>query len=104
MKYWLKVGVQLSAKASDVASETVMVTARARKNTPYTPVITISGTNTTIGVTVDPSSGMVISLRALRMAFSRDCPRSRWSTMFSTTTMASSMTSPTAAARFGTAM
>ena len=34
MKYWLRVGVQVSAKASEVSSETVMVTASARKKTP----------------------------------------------------------------------
>ena len=40
-----------------------MVTASARKNVPVTPVIEISGRNTTIGVTVEPISGTVISLQ-----------------------------------------
>ena len=39
-----------------------------------------------------------ISCRALRTASARVSPASRWSTMFSTTTMASSMTRPMAAA------
>ncbi len=74
------------------------VNARERKKTPVTPVIEISGRNTTMGVNVDPTSGTVISRRALRTASARLCPESRCRMMFSTTTMASSMTSPTAAA------
>ena len=73
--------------------------ASARKNVPVTPVIVIRGRKTTIGVMVDPISGSRISRRALRIASLRDWPESRCRTMFSTTTMASSMTSPTAAAR-----
>ena len=46
-------------------SETVMVTASARKKLPVTPVIEISGRKTTIGVIVEPIRGMVISCRAL---------------------------------------
>ena len=75
------------------------VSASALKNVPVTPVIEISGRNTTIGVIVDPTSGTRISLIALRIASARVCPASRCITMFSTTTIASSMTSPTAAAR-----
>ncbi len=75
------------------------VRARARKNTPVTPVIEISGRKTTIGVMVEPTSGLLISRIALRIASDRSWPASRCSTMFSTTTMASSITSPTAAAK-----
>ena len=46
-------------------SETPTVTARARKKTPVTPVIAINGRNTTIGVIVEPTSGTVISRKAL---------------------------------------
>ena len=74
------------------------VTASARKNVPVTPVMDTSGKNTTIGVIVEPTSGTRISLSALRIASPRDCPESRCITMFSTTTIASSITSPTAAA------
>ena len=52
-----------------------------------------------MGVMVEPSRGTRISRMALRMASARDWPASRCITMFSTTTMASSITSPTAAAR-----
>ncbi len=99
MKKWLSVGVQLSASASDVSSAMPTVTASARKNVPVTPVIATSGRNTTIGVIVEPTSGALISWMALRIASPRDCPLSRCITMFSTTTIASSMTRPTAAAR-----
>src|SRR6185437_14515292 len=98
-KYWLSTGVQVSARASEVSSATPTVMASARKNTPVTPVIEINGTKTTMGVMVEPTNGLVISARAARMASARPLPASRWSTMFSTTTMASSITSPTAAAR-----
>ena len=54
-------GVQVSASASDVSSAVPTVTASARKNAPVTPVIEISGRNTTIGVMVDPTSGTRIS-------------------------------------------
>src|SRR2546425_8378946 len=38
-KYRLSVGVQVSARRSEVKRETVMVTARARKKLPVTPVV-----------------------------------------------------------------
>ncbi len=98
IRNWLRAGVQVSASASEASSETDMVTARARKNVPVTPVMEISGRKTTIGVMVEPIRGMVISPRALWIACSRVWPASRCSTMFSTTTIASSMTKPTAAA------
>src|ERR1035437_7935041 len=59
----------------------------------------ISGRKTTIGVIVEPTSGARISRMALEMASARDWPLSRCMTMFSTTTMASSITRPTAAPR-----
>ena len=89
----------MRARASEVSSATPTVTARARKKTPVTPVMEISGRNTTMGVMVEPTSGTRISRIALRMASARVCPESRCMTMFSTTTMASSITRPTAAAR-----
>ena len=77
MKNWLRVGVHVRARASDVSSDTVMVTARARKKTPVTPVITMRGMKTTMGVMVDPIRGTVISFKALRIASRRVCPASR---------------------------
>ena len=98
-RYWLSVGVQVNARRSEVNRETVMVTASARKKVPVTPVIEMRGRKTTIGVMVDPISGTVNSRRALWMAWNRLWPASRCKTIFSRTTIASSMTRPTAAAR-----
>ena len=64
-RYWLSAGVQEIARSSEVSSETVMVMANARKKVPVTPVMEISGRNTTIGVIVEPISGMVNSRSAL---------------------------------------
>ena len=50
------------------------VTASARKNVPVTPVIEISGRNTTIGVMVEPTSGTRISRIALRIASAAALP------------------------------
>ena len=50
-----------SASTSDVNSATAIVSARERKKTPVTPVSSVSGRNTTTGVTVEPIIGMVIS-------------------------------------------
>ena len=93
-RYWLSVGVHDSARSSEVKRETVMVTASARKKLPVTPVMEMSGRKTTIGVMVEPISGMVSSRSALWMAWKRLWPASRCNTMFSSTTMASSMTKP----------
>ena len=65
MKYTLKFGVQVSASTSEASRDIPMVTASARKNVPVTPVIEINGRNTTIGVTVEPIRGIVISCKAL---------------------------------------
>ena len=72
---------------------------QARKNIPVTPVIAISGKKTTIGVIVEPTSG-TRNLAAARCGLPLGGPvRHRGAaTIFSTTTMASSITRPTAAA------
>ena len=94
----LRLLVHTSASTSEVKSETLMAIASARKNVPVTPVIVISGKKTTIGVSVDPISGIVSSSSALAVAWSGPSPPSRCSTMFSTITILSSITRPTAAA------
>ena len=90
--------VQESASTNEVSKETLMAMARARKKVPVTPVMLISGRKTTIGVSVDPISGMVSSFSALAVARNGPSPPSRCRTIFSTTTIASSITSPPAAA------
>ena len=92
-------GVQVSASVREQKSATPTVMARARKKTPVTPVMAIKGTKTTIGVSVEPIKGVVNSFSECATASKRFSPASRRRTVFSTTTMASSMISPTAAAR-----
>ena len=94
----LKLLVHTSARTSEVNSATLIAMASALKNVPVTPVIVISGRKTTIGVNVDPMRGTVSSFNALAVASNGPCPASRCKTMFSTTTILSSITSPTAAA------
>ena len=50
-------GVSVSARTSDVSSDTTIVNASARKNTPAMPDKNASGMNTTTGVSVEPISG-----------------------------------------------
>ena len=56
-----RAGVQVRARASEVSSAAVMVTARARKKLPVTPVTAMRGRKTTTGVMVEKTSGVVIS-------------------------------------------
>ena len=65
----------MRAKASDVRSATPTVIAKARKNTPVTPVIDISGRNTTMGVIVEPTSGTRISRMRAADSFGPRLPR-----------------------------
>ena len=51
-------GVSVSARTSDASSDTTIVNASARKNTPAMPVKNASGMNTTTGVSVEPMSGV----------------------------------------------
>ena len=75
-----------------------MVSASERKNTPGTPSRNASGTKTTTGVSVEPTSGGPISRIASWTASTEPSPRTRFVWMFSMTTIASSMTRPIAAA------
>ena len=50
-------GVSVSARTSDASSDTTIVSASARKNTPVMPDKNASGMNTTTGVSVEPTSG-----------------------------------------------
>jgi len=63
------------ARNSEVSSAMATVRARARKKTPVTPVMEMSGRKTTMGVMVEPTSGLPISRMALRMASERLWPR-----------------------------
>ena len=71
ISFVLRLLVQTSASTSDVSSETLIAIASALKNVPVTPVMVMSGRNTTIGVSVDPISGTVSSFSALAVACER---------------------------------
>ena len=59
IKRVLRLLVHTSARTSEVKSATLIATARALKNVPVTPVIVTKGRKTTMGVSVDPTSGTV---------------------------------------------
>ena len=99
MKMRASTGVKKMARNSDASSAVTMVMARARKNTAVMPPRNTSGTKTTMGVRVEPISAGVSSVIALRAASSGVWPIERCTMMFSTITMASSITTPMQAAR-----
>ncbi len=73
-----------------------MVTAKAWNSRPISPPRKSTGMNTATSDTVIEMTVKLIS-RVPRMAASNTgSPRSMWRTMFSSTTMASSTTNPTA--------
>ena len=90
--------MKVTAIASDVNSATTIVNASERKNTPAMPDSSASGRNTTTGVSVEPVSGVRISAMPSRTASKRPLPRRTCVWIASTTTIASSITSPIAAA------
>jgi hypothetical protein len=78
---------------------TAMVRERDLKKAPVTPVRKTSGAKTTIVLSEDPRIGGKISVTETWTASDAAVfLRARWRMMFSTTTMASSMMSPMAAA------
>ncbi len=72
--------------------------ARARKNTAVMPPRKIRGTKTMMGLRVEPMRAGVSSWIALRAASRGVWPIDRCTAMFSTMTIASSITTPTEAA------
>ncbi len=90
--------MSVTASRSDVSSDTTIVSASARKKTPVMPSRNVSGMNTTTGVSVEPTSGRRISPMPASTATTRLVPSLSRVWIASTTTMASSMTSPMAAA------
>jgi hypothetical protein len=78
----------------DASSAAAIVIARVRKNPPRKT----SGTKTMMGVRVEPMSAGVSSMMALFDASDGFCPMERCTIMFSTITIASSITTPMQAA------
>ena len=91
-------GVSVSASTSDVSSDTTIVSASARKNTPVMPDKNASGMNTTTGVSVEPISGVKISPMASWIPASRGRPAAIFTHIASTTMIALSISSPMDAA------
>ncbi len=92
-------GDSVSEQKQEIAVATAMVTANCWKNCPEIPPRNAVGTNTAhstsaIETSAPPTSSMVLSAASRRLK-----PCSRWRSTFSTTTMASSTTIPTARTR-----
>ena len=92
-------GDSVSEQKQEIAVATAMVTANCWKNCPEMPPRNAVGTNTAhstsaIETSAPPTSSMVFSAASRRLM-----PCSRCRSTFSTTTMASSTTMPTASTR-----
>ncbi len=92
-------GDSVSEQKQEIAVATAMVTANCWKNCPEMPPRNAVGTNTAhstsaIETSAPPTSSMVLSAASRRLM-----PCSRCRSTFSTTTMASSTTMPTASTR-----
>ena len=92
-------GDSVSEQKQEIAVATAMVTANCWKNCPEMPPRNAVGTNTAhstsaIDTSAPPTSSMVRSAASRRLM-----PCSRWRSTFSTTTIASSTTMPTASTR-----
>ncbi len=80
-------------------TEVATVTANGRNHSPATPPMNATGTNTAMMENVVDATAMPISAVPLRAAVIRSSPRSMWRTMFSRTTIASSISTPIASDR-----
>ncbi len=93
-------GTTVIETSSEATSATAMVTANGRNNSPVTPDTTATGKNTATVVAVDAVTAPATSLTEATMSagVSAACPVSR-RLMFSSTTIESSTTRPTATVR-----
>ncbi len=81
------------------STEETTVTAKGRNHSPAPPPMKATGTNTATMDSVVAVTARPISAVPLRAAVMRSSPRSMCLTMFSRTTMASSMSTPMASDR-----
>ena len=79
-------------------TEATTVTANGRNHSPATPGMKATGTKTATIEKVVAATASPISAVPRRAAVMRSAPRSRWRTMFSRTTIASSISTPMASA------
>ncbi len=78
------------------STEVTTVSAKGRNHSPATPPMKATGTNTATMEKVVAVTARPISAVPARAAVTRSSPRSMWRTMFSRTTMASSISTPMA--------
>jgi hypothetical protein len=88
--------VSVSETKPETRIATPMVTANSSNRRPMSPPRNRTGMNTATSEMVIESTVKVISRLPRIAASSTDSPRSMWRTMFSSTTIASSTTKPTA--------
>ena len=81
---------------SDTITEQVTVSANGRNHSPDTPGMKATGTNTAMIEKVVAATAMPISAVPSRAAVRRSDPISMWRTIFSRTTIASSISTPIA--------
>ena len=97
---WTKRAAIIGVKVSDTSAETMIVAvtviANSRNSRPISPDIRNSGMNTAISDALIDTMVKPISAEPSSAARSGGLPSSMWRTMFSSITMASSTTKPTA--------
>jgi len=81
---------------ADITSETLTVTANSRNSRPMMPLMNRSGMNTAISENVIDTIVKAISREPASAASRGVMPASTWRATFSTITIASSITKPTA--------
>src|SRR5580700_3481950 len=96
MKRAAIIGPSVSDTQAETAIDVVTVRANSRKSLPMMPPINSSGMNTATSDTVIDTTVNPISLAPASAASKGVSPSSTWRKMFSTTTIASSTTKPTA--------
>ena len=90
------IGVSVSDTKPDTRIATMIVTANSRKSRPIIPAMNTSGMNTAASDSVIDMIVKPTSADPSSAARSAVFPISRWRTMFSSITIASSTTKPTA--------
>lgn len=90
------IGSRVNEISSETATEHVTVSANGRNHSPVMPGMNATGMNTAMMEKVVAATAMPISAVPLSAAVRRSAPICMWRTMFSRTTMASSISTPIA--------
>ena len=90
------IGVRVSATTSEISTEIATVAPNSPRKLPTMPSTNTTGTNTAAMESVAAVAAKAISLVPRDAASWEESPWSRWRSMFSSTTIASSITTPTA--------